>query len=405
MNIAIAQSGGPTSAINASLAGILEECEKTDKIGKVYGSLYGIEGLIEGDLVDMSDHIDIRKDLDLLIRTPAAVLGSCRKKLPDFEEDDSVYKIIAENLKKNGIEAFFYIGGNDSMDTVDKLSGYFREKSTDICVIGIPKTIDNDLLGTDHCPGYGSAAKYIVSTVQEIIRDSNAYNTPSVTVIETMGRHAGWLTASAACVKRNEEHSPQLIYLPEVVFSDDKFIGDVRERLSSDKTVVAVVSEGVKTSSGKFAAENYQSAKKDAFGHSYLSGIGKYLEDLVTTRIGCKVRSIELNVMQRCSSHIASLTDINEAREVGKKAVTAALSGMTGIMISLERVSSDPYQCNISYVPAGGVANKEKCFPAEWIDPSGNSITEEGVDYIFPLIYGELPPIIENGLIKHFKII
>ena len=405
MNIAIAQSGGPTCAINASLAGVFGAGKKSGKIDKIYGSLNGIEGIIEERLVDLSEYITDEEKYQLLLRTPSAVLGSCRRKLPDYNEDSSVYDKITDVLRRNDIEMFFYIGGNDSMDTVAKYSAYLSEQSIeDIKIIGIPKTIDNDLCGTDHSPGFGSAAKYVCMTVQEITRDSNVYNTPSVTIIEAMGRHAGWLAASSSCIRVNGESAPHLIYLPETTFSIEKFLADVKEQMKKHKAVIAVVSEGVKTAEGKFAAEEFQSGQKDVFGHSYLSGIGKFLEKLVAADIGCKVRSIELNVMQRCSSHTASLEDIQSAEAIGAAAVEAALSGKTGCMMTFVRESDKPYSYRIETMPASESANNEKLFPSEWISDDGNDVRPEALDYFMPLIQGDLPPVIKNGMPLHMII-
>lgn len=405
MNIAIAQSGGPTCAINASLAGVFSAGKKSGKIDKIYGSLNGIEGIIEERLVDLSEYITDDEKYQLLLRTPSAVLGSCRRKLPDYNEDSSVYDKITDVLRRNDIGMFFYIGGNDSMDTVAKYSAYLSEQLIeDIKIIGIPKTIDNDLCGTDHSPGFGSAAKYVCMTVQEITRDSNVYNTPSVTIIEAMGRHAGWLAASSSCIRVNGESAPHLIYLPETTFSIEKFLADVKEQMKKHKAVIAVVSEGVKTAEGKFAAEEFQSGQKDVFGHSYLSGIGKFLEKLVAADIGCKVRSIELNVMQRCSSHTASLEDIQSAEAIGAAAVEAALSGKTGCMMTFVRESDKPYSYRIETMPASESANNEKLFPSEWISDDGNDVRPEALDYFMPLIQGDLPPVIKNGMPLHMII-
>ena len=404
MNIAVAQSGGPTCAINASLAGVVKAGLSSEKIDKVYGALNGIEGIIADRLVDMSEYVDTEEERELLLRTPSAVLGSCRKKLPDYHTDEETYKIITERFRQHDIGMFFYIGGNDSMDTVAKLSAYYSEKNIDIKVVGIPKTIDNDLCETDHCPGFGSAAKYVAATVQEITRDSNVYNVPSVTVVEAMGRHAGWLTAAACCMRANGETAPHVIYLPETVFSADKFIEDVKEQMKQHKAVIAVVSEGVKNADGRFAAESCQSNKVDAFGHSYLSGIGKFLEQLVTEKIGCKVRSIELNVMQRCSSHIASLTDIEESQLIGEEAVKAGLDGQTGVMMIFRRESDSPYRVSISSVSADKAANSEKFFPSEWINDEENNVKDEAMSYFMPLIQGELMPFMKNGLPSHMII-
>jgi len=403
MNIAVAQSGGPTCAINASLAGVFEAGIISKGVDKIYGSFNGIEGIIENRLADLSEYLKTNEDLELLMRTPSAALGSCRRKLPEYENDPEIYKTITECFRRYNIGLFLYIGGNDSMDTVAKLSRYYAENSIDIKVIGIPKTIDNDLYGTDYCPGFGSAAKYVAATVQEITRDSNVYSVPSVTIVETMGRHAGWLTAASACMRLNGESAPHLIYLPEHTFCSEKFINDVKEMMKKHKAVICAVSEGVRTADGKFAAEEYQSCKTDAFGHAYLSGIGKYLENLVSEKIGCKVRSIELNVMQRCSSHFASLTDIEGARSIGAEAVNAGVDGETGCMMTFERVSSSPYEYTISRIPADKAANSERFFPKEWINDEGNDVTDDALKYLMPLIQGELLPIMKNGMPQHFQ--
>lgn len=405
MNIAVAQSGGPTCAINASLAGVLRAGQKSGEIDKIYGVMNGIEGILNNRLVDLSQIISDEEKYQLLLRTPSAVLGSCRKKLPDYHENNEIYEKITESLRNAGIGIFFYIGGNDSMDTVAKYAAYLREKLIDdIRIIGIPKTIDNDLCVTDHCPGFGSAAKYVCTTVQEIARDSNVYSMPSVTIIEAMGRHAGWLAASAACIRANGEQAPQLIYLPEAVFSSEKFIADVKEKMKEHKAVIAVVSEGVKTADGKFAAEEYQSGQKDVFGHAYLAGIGKFLEKLVSEKIGCKVRSIELNVMQRCSSHIASAEDIDSSAAIGEAALEAALSGKSGCMMTFIRESDKPYSYSIGTTDAAAAANSEKLFPSEWINDEGNDVLPAAYDYFMPLIQGEVYPVMKNGMPVHIVI-
>ena len=404
MNIVVAQSGGPTCAINASLVGVFKRGKLSDKIGTIYGSVNGINGIIGDNLVDLSDYLKTDDDLDLLVNTPSTVLGSCRYKLADVEKDETDYIKILETLRKYNIGMFFYIGGNDSMDTVLKLSEYFSKNNIDIKVIGIPKTIDNDLCGTDHSPGFGSAAKYVAATVQEIARDSRVYSVKSVTIIEIMGRHAGWLTASSCCLRANGEIAPHLIYLPEVEFNSEKFIEDVKRVQAEHDAVIVAVSEGVRNEDGNFAAEDFQSQKSDAFGHQYLAGIGKYLENLVSDKIGCKVRSIELNVMQRCSSHIASLTDLEESEKIGAKAIEAALDGKTGRMMCYVRESNSPYTMIISDVAVSETANHEKFFPTEWITEDKNNITDEAVDYFLPLIQGENTIKMKNGMPVHFVI-
>ncbi|MCM1008130.1 MAG: 6-phosphofructokinase [Ruminococcus flavefaciens] len=405
MNIAVAQSGGPTCAINASLAGVFSAGKKSGKFEKIYGAFNGIEGILENRLVDLSEVITDDEKYQLLLRTPSAVLGSCRRKLPDYHESSEIYKKITDVLRNNNIGVFFYIGGNDSMDTVAKYSSYLEENSiADIKVIGIPKTIDNDLCETDHSPGFGSAAKYVCSTVQEITRDSNVYCIPSVTIIEAMGRHAGWLAASSCCIRANGENAPHLIYLPEMTFSIEKFLSDVKAEMKKHKAVIVVVSEGVKTAEGKFAAEEFQSGQKDVFGHSYLAGIGKFLEKLVAAEIGCKVRSIELNVMQRCSSHIASREDIESSAAIGSAAVKAAISGKSGCMMTFVRESDKPYRFRIETANASKAANSEKLFPREWINEEGNNVLPAALDYFMPLIQGEILPVMKNGMPLHMII-
>lgn len=405
MNIAVAQSGGPTCAINASLAGVFSAGKKSGKFEKIYGAFNGIEGILENRLIDLSEVITDDEKYQLLLRTPSAVLGSCRRKLPDHRENSEIYEKITDILHSNNIGVFFYIGGNDSMDTVTKYSSYLEEHSiNDIKVIGIPKTIDNDLCETDHSPGFGSAAKYVCSTVQEITRDSNVYCIPSVTIIEAMGRHAGWLAASSCCIRTNGENAPHLIYLPEMTFSIEKFLSDVKVEMKKHKAVIVVVSEGVKTAEGKFAAEEFQSGQKDVFGHSYLAGIGKFLEKLVAAEIGCKVRSIELNVMQRCSSHIASKEDIESSVAIGSAAVEAAIRGKSGCMMTFVRESDKPYRFRIETADASKAANSEKLFPHEWINEDGNNVLPSALDYFMPLIQGEILPIMKNGIPLHMII-
>ncbi len=397
-NIAAAQSGGPTSAINSSLAGIFTEALKQPEIDTVYGSINGIEGVLGDEFVDLGKILTSDYDIDLLMKTPSTVLGSCRFKLKDPLEDDSDYRRAAENLTRRGVKAFFYIGGNDSMDTVMKLDKWFRENGVDIKVIGVPKTIDNDVAETDHTPGFGSAAKYVAASLQEIIRDSRVYSIPSVTIVEIMGREAGWLAASSCVLRANGEPAPHMIYLPEADFSADKFISDIREAQKRYKAVIIAVSEGISI------GEGFSSELTDAFGHKYLSGVGKYLEKLVGDEIGCKVRSIELNVMQRCSSHIASLTDITEAKEIGEAAVRAAMAGESGVMMIFHRISNNPYRVEIVTASVDGVANKEKLFPAEWINAEGNNVTVDALNYFLPLIQGEPEIEYRNGIPVHFRL-
>ena len=398
MNIAVAQSGGPTCAINASLVGVFGESLKVAEIDAIFGSINGIEGMIEDHLVDLKTMILTNNDMELLRQTPSTVLGSCRYKLPDWKDDPTDYERIAETFRRRNIGAFLYIGGNDSMDTVNKLSEYVAEIGLDVKVIGIPKTIDNDLCVTDHTPGFGSAAKYVATTMQEITRDSIVYSIPSVTIVEIMGRHAGWLTASSAVLHAIGETAPHLVYVPEVEFSLERFLSDVRQEMSKHKAVIIAVSEGIEV------PEGVQSGLVDNFGHKYLSGIGKYLEDVVRTEIGCKVRSIELNVMQRCSSHLGSKTDIDEAEAIGAAGVRCALSGQTGKVMVFRRIEDIPYTVTIETADASQVANKEKFLPKKYINSAGNNIRRFALNYFLPLIQGDLNLIREHGIPKHFAI-
>jgi len=397
MNIAVAQSGGPTAAINASLLGVYRHAAKFDEIDTIYGSVNGIEGIIYDRVVDLREIIGEDEDVELIRQTPSTVLGSCRYKLPDYEVDSSVYEKITETFKKYDIGAFFYIGGNDSMDTVMKLHGYFQKKGIDIKVVGVPKTIDNDLPCTDHTPGFGSAAKYVATTIQEITRDSSVYSIPSVTLVEIMGRDTGWLTASSAVLRVNGESSPHLIYLPENKFSVKKFLDDIREAQKDHYAVIVAISEGVEPSADDVVGK-FQSDYVDNFGHKYLSGIATALSKIVAKEIGCKVRAIELNVMQRCSSHISSKRDITEAERIGGAAVKVALDGNSGVAMIFKRVSNHPYNVRIDYVDVKMVANKVKYFPTEWIAENGHDVTQEAIEYCLPLIQGEQNIQMRNGL-------
>jgi len=330
------------------------------------------------------------------------VLGSCRYKLPDPNSAADVYKTIVENLTSRNIGAFFYIGGNDSMDTVVKLDKYFKANGVDIKVMGIPKTIDNDLPITDHTPGFGSAAKYVATTLQEIVRDSSVYSVESVTIVEIMGRDTGWLTASTAVLRANGLAAPHLIYLPENPFSVAKFIDDVREAMKKYYAVIVAVSEGVEISPDEIA-ETEQSGKTDVFGHKYLAGVGKTLEKVVSKELKCKVRSIELNVMQRCSSHLSSKRDITEAERIGGSAVKAVMEGgISGEMMYFHRISNHPYNVRIDHVSAEKVANHVKYFPREWISENGHDVTDKAIEYCLPLIQGEQNIRIKNGIPQHY---
>lgn len=401
MNIAVAQSGGPTCAINASLLGVIREAKEVPAIETVFGSYNGIEGILADQLVDLTLTVATPDDYDLLRQTPSSVLGSCRRKLPDWEADSEPYEQITACFERHNIGAFFYIGGNDSMDTVAKLSSYFASIDCPIRVVGVPKTIDNDLFETDHTPGFGSAAKYVVTTLNEIIRDSSVYDIPSVTIVEIMGRHAGWLTASSCLLRLAGEVQPQLIYLPEKAFDPERFIEDVREELTKNNTVVVAVSEGIRMPSnfGETAT-----ARPDGFGHVTLGGVGKRLENLVHRELGCKVRSVELNVLQRCSSHLASRTDLFEAESAGKVAVREMMTGATGVMIRIRRLSDAPYRIAMEAIDVSLVCNKDKTFPLKWINDAGNNVSDDAIPYFLPLIQGDVPLRTENGIPLHFKL-
>ena len=400
MNIAVAQSGGPTCAINASLLGVIKEALKNPEIDIIYGSVNGIEGIINDRMIDLKSAIHNNDDMELLRQTPSTVLGSCRYKLPELSENPHIYKTIADCFKKYNITAFFYIGGNDSMDTVAKLSDYFAKNSDGIQVIGIPKTIDNDLFETDHTPGFGSAAKYVATSLQEITRDSSVYSIQSVTIVEIMGRHAGWLAASSCTLHANGETAPHLIYLPECKFDSEQFLSDVAEQMKLHKAVIVAVSEGI-----QIEDDSCRSGLTDSFGHAYLSGVGKQLEKLVSDRFSCKVRSIELNVMQRCSSHISSRTDIDEAEQIGAAAVVAMLKGESGKMMRFRRILDMPYTVAIDPVDAHLVANNERFFPKEWINADQNNVLDDAIPYFQPLMQGEQIIKMQNGLPVHYRLI
>lgn len=403
----VGQSGGPTAAINATLAGVIKGCiENPDAITKLYGMRNGIEGFIAERTIDLSEIFESEKGvanekkLCLLSQTPAAALGSCRKKLPKPAEDKAFFDNLIELFKKYDIRYFFYIGGNDSMDTVAKLTEYLKGCDYEMRVMGVPKTIDNDLAGTDHTPGFGSAAKYIAATVSEIIRDCAVYTVPAVTIVEIMGRDAGWLTASAGLPALVGRPAPDYIYLPEVAFSMDKFIEDVKKALAVHPNVVIAVSEGVRDENGKYAGESAQSGVTDAFGHKYLSGTGKALEMAVKAAIGCKVRSVELNISQRCAAHIQSAADISESRGVGAAAADAAVSGKSGCMMAMERAEGE-YKISFVAKEIAGIANAVRSVPRSMINEEGNNVTEECLNYIMPLIQGECENKYENGMPVH----
>lgn len=399
-NVIVGQSGGPTAVINASLYGVVYEAlNREDSFGAVYGMINGIEGFLDGHYMDM-EPLERSGELELVKNTPGSFLGSCRYKLPE-DLEDAVYPKLFEKFQELNIGYFFYIGGNDSMDTVSKLSRYAQKISSDIRVIGIPKTIDNDLIETDHTPGFGSAAKYIASTVREIAIDASVYdNKKSVTIVEIMGRHAGWLAAASVLARKFEGDNPVLIYLPEADFDQDAFIEKVKETLESTPNLVVCISEGIHDKDGTFICELASDVGVDAFGHKMLTGSGKYLENLVKERLGVKVRSIELNVCQRCSSSMLSKTDQKEAIASGAYGVKCALEGETGRMIAFKRVKDEPYTIDYVTADVNKVCNQEKTVPAEWITHGGTDIGEEFIAYARPLIQGEVTVPVEDGVPK-----
>ncbi len=402
-NAIVGQSGGPTAAINATLAGVIRGALESNVIGKIYGAKNGIEGVLARRLIDLSSMT--QEDLALLENTPAAALGSCRKKLPpDFEgANRKIFEDIVEIFKEYDIRYFFYIGGNDSMDTVLKLSRFTKEIGYEMRVMGVPKTIDNDLMGTDHTPGYGSAAKYIATTMQEILRDTAVYTVKAVTIVEIMGRDAGWLTAAAALPSLYSDVAPDLVYLPEVTFDYNEFFEDIEKAFEKHPNVVVAVSEGIRLADGTYVGEGTQSGVTDAFGHKYLSGTGKALEIAIKEKFGCKVRSIELNLPQRCASHIASKTDLYESAAIGRHAVRYATFGETGKMMIFTRVEGDRYRVYVDSADIAGIANAVRTVPREYINERGNYVTEQCLSYIAPLIVGEPEIRFENGLPKHFS--
>ena len=402
-NVIVGQSGGPTAAINSSLAGVYRTAiDRGYK--KVYGMIHGVQGLMEGRYVDLSDHIQSGLDIELLKRTPSAYLGSCRYKLPEIFENKEVYEKIFEILDKLEIDCFIYIGGNDSMDTIKKLSDYAIISGSNIRFVGCPKTIDNDLALTDHTPGYGSAAKYIGTSVKEIIRDSWSLETTSgqVIIVEVMGRNAGWLTGATALAKGEDCDGPDAIYLPELPFDMDAFIKKIKGLLKNKASVVVAVSEGIRTKDGKYISELGSSIEYvDAFGHKQLTGTARYLCDVVAKECGCKTRPIELSTLQRAASHCASRVDILEAYEVGGAAMKAADEGDSGKMVVIERLSDDPYQAGTEVKDVHKIANDERTVPREWINKDGTYVTNEFITYVRPLIQGDVGPIMVDGIPRH----
>ena len=392
-----AQSGGPTSVINSSAAGVFIEGLHSEQITAVYGAAHGIRGILNEEFYDIGKEDE--KELLLLKQTPSSALGSVRYKLKDASVDDTDYKKLLEVFKKYDVRYFFYNGGNDSMDTCNKISKYMAKSGYEMNVIGVPKTIDNDLFGTDHCPGFASAAKYIATSIMEINLDAKVYDTPMVCVIEAMGRNAGWLTA-AAQLANAQGYGADLIYLPEVDFDVDKFVADVKEVCAKNNNkCIAVVSEGIHDKDGVLICEKLgATAARDSFGHAQLGGVASMLAGLIKAETGYKTRGIELSLMQRCASHCASKTDVEETFQAGREAVKAAVNGETDKMVCYARKDGDVYECEYKLLPLEFAANTEKTVPLEWIINNGTGISDEFVKYAMPLIQGEVDMLKENGL-------
>lgn len=403
-NAIVGQSGGPTAVVNATLAGVLQACQKHG-CEHVYGMRHGVEGLLKGQVVDLNEVCGSALEIELLKRTPSAYLGSCRCRLPGYLENQDVYTKLFSILERLDVGFFFYIGGSNSMDTIMKLSDYARKVGSPIRFVGIPKTIDNDLVGTDHTPGYGSAAKYVATVMKELCRDAAVYSKKSVTIVEVMGRDAGWLTAAAALARGEDCEGVDLICLPEVPFDMERFVDKVKSLHKNRPALVIAVAEGIKTEDGRYVAELAGGVpEEDDFGQKHLSGAARYLCDVIRDRLHVKTRAVELSVLQRCASHIASRTDVTEAYQVGGAAVTAAFEGSTGVMISLRRLSNDPYQCVTDLVDIHQSANQKKRIPQEWINDYKNGVTHAFIDYVRPLIQAELTPVYIDGLPRHIYI-
>jgi len=397
------QSGGPTSVINASACGVFQQALKEGSITKVYGMAHGVTGVLNEQFYDIGE--EDAAELELLKTTPSSALGSVRYKLADPDVDDTDYKRMLEVFKKYDIRYFFYNGGNDSMDTCNKVSKFMQKSGYEMRIIGVPKTIDNDLWATDHCPGYGSAAKYIATSTMEVYQDARVYDTGMITVLEVMGRNAGWLTAATA-LAAYKGAGPDLIYLPEKPFDMDDFLVRVKEIYARNKKVLVAVSEGIRDKDGKYISEygSDMAKAKDSFGHAQLGGLAYTLANIVKEATGAKVRGIEFSLLQRCAAHSASMTDINEAYLAGQTAVKAAVEGKTDLMVAFERAPGSDYKCDIKLIGLHEVANKEKKIPDEWITDDGVGLTQAFIDYALPLIQGATNLPFEEGLPRFAKL-
>lgn len=402
-NCLVAQSGGPTSVINASACGVVQEAFKTGEIQEVYGALHGVAGILKEEI--FSFNYELPEEIELLKVTPAAALGSCRYKLKSIEDGEEDYKRIIDVFKAHNIRYFFYIGGNDSMDTAYKVSLYAQRVGYDLKSVGVPKTVDNDLPVTDHTPGYGSVAKFIATSIKEVGLDARVYDYPTVTICELMGRNAGWITASAAMAKGVEDDAPHYIYLPEVPFSFDKFGEDVNTALKKYNYAVVAVSEGIKNADGQYIAELVDpNIQKDSFGHVQLGGACEVLQSYVSRNICKKVRSVNYSTIQRSAAHCASLTDNEEAYLCGQMAVRYAVEGHTGKMVGLFREPGKHYKCSTQLIDLDDVANMEKKLPREWINEEGNYVNQQVIDYIRPLINGEVKIRMESGIPRYARL-
>lgn len=404
MNVIVGQSGGPTAVINASLAGVYQAAMKSGAT-RVYGMQNGIAGLLQEKLVSLNEVLDNDLKIELLKRTPSSFLGSCRYKLKNWETDTSEYEKVFSLLKKYQIEWFFYIGGNDSMDTIAKLSAYGKQIGSSVRFVGVPKTIDNDLMVTDHTPGYGSAAKFVATTMKEIIRDATVYGTEYITIVEIMGRNAGWLTAASALARGEDCDGVDMICLPEIPFTVEGFIQKVTDMQKKKKSIVIAVSEGVKLPDGRYVCELSDNVQDvDSFGHKKLTGTARFLSNECAKYLKTKTRAIELSTLQRCSGHLTSRTDITEAYQVGGAAVLAAAQGQSGVAITLDRISDKPYQCKTGVVEINKIANYEKKIPIDWINETHTDMKQAFLDYARPLIQAELPPFYVDGLPYHITL-
>ena len=402
-NCLVAQSGGPTSVINASACGVIQGAFKSGEIDKVYGALHGVFGILNEDLFLFND--ESPEELELLKVTPASALGSCRYKLKSIEASEGDYRRIIDVFEAHDIRYFFYIGGNDSMDTANKVSQYAQRVGYELRAVGVPKTIDNDLPITDHTPGFGSTAKFIATSIKEVGLDARVYDYPTVTICELMGRNAGWITASSALAKEYEDDAPHFIYLPEVPFSLDKFGEDVKSALKKYNYAVVAISEGIKTEDGKYISEiGAPNALKDAFGHVQLGGASEVLQHYVSENICKKVRIVNYSSIQRCAAHWASLTDNEESFMCGQMAVKYAIEGHTGKMVGMARGKEKEYTCETQLIDLNDVANKEKKIPAEWMNEEGNFVKQPLIDYMRPLIMGEVEIRMEDGLPRYARL-